>query len=389
MKGKRFYLNERILVLLFALTLGSGLAKEPDDRELTPGEVTGDLVESKFTYQGVLSESGVPVSGARDMNFRLFSNSACTTAVSGNILMPGVEIDEGIFTVELPVSATYLNGQGLWLEIICEGASIACQEILPTPYALSLRPGARIVGEQTNWDAIHAENTATTGQSYGVYGRSYSTIGRGVNGYVSANEGESYGIYGRSDSSSGAGVYARGIDAGADLVLAGNANTNLGDDGRIVSDPDYSSSDMHLITNDGVRIDLDNDADGEDADFEIRDKDDTIIFNVDESGAVTYGGAGIPAFPRPSYDSGWLSVAKGEDVDCPHNLGGDVINYVVDMTCKSTDSDINNRGVSGSSNKADSYGTWWSDLTTSAITIHRWDEDADCPNVRLRIWVYP
>lgn len=81
-------------------------------------------------------------------------------------------------------------------------------------------------------------------------------------GYASSESGQTSGVYGRSDSVSGAGVYARGLDGGADLILGGNAHTTLGDDGRITSDPDYESSDILLVTNDGIRIDLDADNSG-------------------------------------------------------------------------------------------------------------------------------
>jgi len=158
--------------------------------------------------------------------------------------------------------------------------------------------------------AVYGYATAASGENYGVYGKSDSTDGRGVRGYATAYSGETYGVSGQSDSTAGtgvlgctsalsgetyggrfvshstngAGVYARGRDSGADLILGGNADTLLGDDGRIYSDPIYNSSDIYLIVNDGVRIDLDENGDGEDADFEIRDKDNNLIFNVDESG---------------------------------------------------------------------------------------------------------
>jgi hypothetical protein len=390
MKRKRIYVSVCVLGLLLALTLGVVLAQEPDDREQPQGALAVEaVVNSKFTYQGMLREDGTPVSGTRDMVFRLSSNASCTNTVGGDISMPGVQVNEGVFSVELSVSPTYFDGQGLWLSIQIDGVTIGCQEILPVPYALSLRPGARISGEQANWDALHAENTATTGQSYGVYARSYAPMGRGVYGYASTDSGAAYGAYCRSDSSSGAGVYARGYDAGADLILGGNADTTAGDDGRIVSDPNYASSDILLITNDGIRVDLDEDGDGEDADFEIRAGDNTLVFNVDESGAVSFGGTGIAAFPRPAYDSGWVSLGQGATVNRTHNLGGDEDNYVVDLTCKNGGGGINNWGVGGDANSTEYYGAWWSDLSTSAITIHRWDDDTDCPSVRVRIWVYP
>jgi hypothetical protein len=392
MKGKKGLLSIGILVLILVITLGNGLAKEDADRDKPQGElVIEGIVSSKFSYQGILHESGTPVNGTRDIVFHLFSDDSCTTFVGGSISMPGVQVVDGFFSVELPVSSSYFSGQALWLDIQVDGTVVGCQEILPVPYAISLRPGARIEGLQANWDAIHAVNTAETGQSYGIYARSNSTSGRGVYGYASAVTGVTYGVYGRSESSSGAGVYARGIDDGADLLLGGNANTTLGDDGRILSDPDYPSSDIHLITNDGLRIDLDQDFDEEDADFEIRAGDDTLIFNVDESGTITFGGSGIAAFPRPAYDSGWATLSQGVSANRTHNIGGNVENYVVDLTCRriSGGAGINNWGLGGDVNSPDEYGAWWTNLTTTSIALHRGDNDTDCPQVRVRIWLYP
>jgi hypothetical protein len=144
--------------------------------------------------------------------------------------------------------------------------------------------------ESTSGRGVYGWASAYSGETYGVLGQSDSTDGTGVYGWASAYSGETYGVYGESESTEGAGVVARGRDAGADLILAGNDDTTGGDDGRIHSDPDYSSSDIVLITNDAIRIDLDDDGDGEDADFEIYDKDNNRIFDVDDSGDANIAG---------------------------------------------------------------------------------------------------
>ncbi|MCK4458560.1 MAG: hypothetical protein KAU52_02415 [Methanosarcinales archaeon] len=142
---------------------------------------------------------------------------------------------------------------------------------------------AHTTGNYSN--GVHA---STTGKgSEGVYAYTTGDDSEGVY----ASSAKSYGVFGKSNSAGSAGVYALGKDGGADLILGGNANTEVGDDGKIYSDPAYSSSDIYLITNDGLRIDLDNNGDGEDADFEIYDKDDDRIFDVDESGHVYADGA--------------------------------------------------------------------------------------------------
>jgi hypothetical protein len=105
-----------------------------------------------------------------------------------------VDVDNGLFNAKIPVIRWYFNGQALWVRVRVRPSGgtwdpwmTPRQEILPVPYALSLRPGATIEGEQVDWDAIHAVNTASTGESYGVYGRSHSPEGSG--GYFDGSAG--------------------------------------------------------------------------------------------------------------------------------------------------------------------------------------------------------
>ncbi len=65
-------------------------------------------------------------------------------------------------------------------------------------------------------------NTATTGASYGVYGQSNGTDGRGVVGLAAATTGGAYGVYGQSDSTNGRGV------AGLATATSGSATGVLG-----------------------------------------------------------------------------------------------------------------------------------------------------------------
>ena len=245
MKAVKFLPYVLFIGLLIALagSVGLGLAQEPEppEAEVQPqGEVSiAATVGSKFSYQGVLKEGGSPVTGSRNMTFRLYSDGTCSTQVGSDIVESGVPVADGLFSVELVVTQSDFNGQGLWLEVEVGGTKIGCQEILPVPYALSLRPGAYVRGEQTNGHAIYAYNTATTGSStYGVWGRTassdtgasgvfgqssrgttYGVFGRaggnglsasGVAGEATGTFGQVYGVWGRSASPAGAAIYGSG-----------------------------------------------------------------------------------------------------------------------------------------------------------------------------------
>ena len=74
-------------------------------------------------------------------------------------------------------------------------------------------------------------------------------------------------------------------DSVPDLVLGGNSGSD--DNGIVTTDPDHPGSDLFLRSNDAVIVELDTNGDGEDADFEVRDKDENTLLGVDEDGSVS------------------------------------------------------------------------------------------------------
>lgn len=96
-----------------------------------------------FTYQGLLKQAGLPVTGDADMVFHLWD------AETGGSLYDSygvafIPIVDGLFTVELDFGPDPFEGNACWLEIEVEFPSGVGnwatlnprQEITPTPYAL-------------------------------------------------------------------------------------------------------------------------------------------------------------------------------------------------------------------------------------------------------------
>jgi hypothetical protein len=93
-------------------------------------------------------------------------------------------------------------------------------------------------------------------------------------------------------------------------------------------------------------------------------------------------------FPRPNYDSGWVSIDTGELLTLTHGLGGNVDNYVVDMQFKGTEEfGIHNAGIGGL-HVGFPKGVHWMKLTTSSLEVWRHPTDDYTEQVRIRIWVY-
>jgi hypothetical protein len=116
---------------------------------------------------------------------------------------------------------------------------------------------------------VHGEADGfTNGNGLGVSGLNTSFVG---------GWGGSFG-----SSFVGGGVKALAATENDLSLLVGNRS---GDDGFIGSDPDQASSDIILLSNDAVAVRLDQDANGEDADFEVA-ANGGVVFNVDESGTI-------------------------------------------------------------------------------------------------------
>ena len=240
MKRQRMLISVLVLGLLLVLALGLTQAQgpEPQDEVQPQGDVSiAAMVGNKISYQGVLKENAQPVTDSRDMTFRLYSDDTCSTQVGSDIVKSGVEVTNGLFSVDLDVTHSDFNGQGLWLEVEIGGTQIGCQEILPVPYALSLRPGATISGTLPVLTArggeafgqlarleivsivpfiaypvgVYGEGDwgvyGYSADALGVRGKSAGTSGTGVEGFAQATSGTTYGVYGIAQSPDGYGGY--------------------------------------------------------------------------------------------------------------------------------------------------------------------------------------
>ncbi|GAF93832.1 unnamed protein product, partial [marine sediment metagenome] len=236
-----------LLALLVSVRGATGQGPELEANSQPRGDISiTATVKGLISYQGMLKEDGTPVTGNRDMMFRLYSDGACMTLVD-EIPRDRVPVREGLFSVQLDVDHSHFNGQALWLEVEVNGTAIVCQEILPVPYALSLRPGADIRGDPSGGHAvINAENegdgpglAGASKNGNGVVGYSASSDGvlgltsstdAGILGWATATRGETAGVVGRSDSDRGVGVCGNAHSESGETygVLGWNASTTEG-----------------------------------------------------------------------------------------------------------------------------------------------------------------
>ena len=115
---------------------------------------------TSFTYQGRLSDGSTPANGTYDMKFRLVDSGGNPQGSPDTVTFdsPGVQVTNGVFTVQLDFGAGAFNGAARFLEISVRQHSAdpgspaytaltPNQQITSTPYSIrSLTAGSADTG---------------------------------------------------------------------------------------------------------------------------------------------------------------------------------------------------------------------------------------------------
>jgi len=340
-----------------------------------------------FTYQGRLIDANSAAEGLYDFQFKLFddANTITGTQLGSPIDINELDVIDGYFTVELDFGSDVFDGDARWLEIgvrsydPCDVNAFTTlsprQEVTPVPYAIYAQTSgyaetagggisgsgtanyiAKFTGPNTLGDsAIYEEagnvGIGTTGpeEKLDVDGKvivrgkalkviggpgSYLQVGMQPLGYYTTfsyeSDGSMYDTYIRNTCGKG---------VGCDLIL----DFPYGNVGIGTTSPDEK---VHVTGNTKVEGDL-------------------VVTGAYRGSIGPNGGA---PFPRPAYDSGWVTAT--DSITLFHNIGGNVDNYVVDGQMKAAEMGLCHYN--------------YRNLTTNSIILHVYETGT----VRVRIWVY-
>jgi hypothetical protein len=153
-------------VVSFCWVVGTG------EQKVAYAEFTIEPMPTTISYQGRLLKDGVPVTGTlKQLKFQLLhkKDNKFEVVNGGEELRvkleegeDGVKVTNGIFTAKIEVDVmnvlAYFDGRALWLKLVDGeftpngGSSESIgpfpeQQLLPAPYALTLRPGTIISGD--------------------------------------------------------------------------------------------------------------------------------------------------------------------------------------------------------------------------------------------------
>ncbi|MBE0567845.1 MAG: hypothetical protein IH621_17965 [Krumholzibacteria bacterium] len=172
-------------------------------------------VGSAFSYQGQLVLDGVPVSGLVDLQFYLYDAEVSGTLVDTGRQLQAVNVDQGVFTVQLDWGASVFDGNERWLEIRVRNphdlsnsqpftALAPRQRISAVPYALHALNGGG-GGGGGFWEAAGTAIRNTNTGFVGI-GRTSPVTTAEVFGLQAPGDGFA-GMYIRSDGAAGLPFY--------------------------------------------------------------------------------------------------------------------------------------------------------------------------------------
>ena len=193
MKQRDLFAISGVLVFLLLVVGLAGAFAQAPAAQSAQSLNAADVVSAGINYQGQLTDpGGAPLDGTYKMRFIVYDAKQGGTVV-WNSSNQDVQVQNGLFNVKLAVDQADFDGQALWLSIIVEGETLSPrQEILPAPYALSLRPGADIVGESIGpSDAVVAGYAPATGTAF--FADAHGGAG------LFADSESSYGVWGSSN----------------------------------------------------------------------------------------------------------------------------------------------------------------------------------------------
>ena len=142
------YLVIAFLLAAITFVFGSVVTGQENEPEANPASVSDSLaVDSSFTYQGRLDDSGGPVNGNCDFRFSLWDAANGGSQVGGNHEVANVTVTEGNFTAVVndadQFGGSAFDGSNRWLQIEarCPAGSGSYttltprQEVTAAPYA--------------------------------------------------------------------------------------------------------------------------------------------------------------------------------------------------------------------------------------------------------------
>ena len=207
------------------------------------GEIEGGppLTDS-FTYQGYFEQSGSPANGYFDFAITIWDSETLGVQIASTQALDNILVNDGLFTFHLMPNVSMnevFNGARRWLQVAIRKhgtttwTTLPRQPVTASPYAWSLRPGAKVEAEMDG-NVFYVKNTGQGGAIYASSSRStgvtisathtsdgYAVLGSTAGGYPAVggwNTGGGNGVWGHSATGNGIVGYTASTSTGIGVL---------------------------------------------------------------------------------------------------------------------------------------------------------------------------
>lgn len=194
------------IVLLVVLMMSGSTLARPLEAPLGTG----------FTFQGKLTDGGVPANGLYDFEFKLYDDLNFGEQVGSTITQGDVTVTGGLFTVQLDFGDVF-DGTTLFLDIgVRPGASVGAytaltprQPLSPTPYAIhaSKSPWSGLTGVPAGFaDGVDDNTVYSAGSGLLLTGGVFNVTGAPWSGLTGVPAGFADGLDDNTTYTAGDGL---------------------------------------------------------------------------------------------------------------------------------------------------------------------------------------
>lgn len=197
---------------------------------------------TSFTFQGRLTDAGVPANGVYDLNFYLYDAAAGGSQVGPVQTKGDVTVSAGLFTVTLNFGDVF-HGAQFYLDIqVRPGTSTGAYTILSPREPIGAVPNASYASTAGGLDLPIDTATSVNGSLFRIENTSTEPNSVGIVGETKSSGGSAAGVVGRAISgAAGASAGVRGINESTGSpswgVLGQTAGSGYGVQGGSVSGP--------------------------------------------------------------------------------------------------------------------------------------------------------
>lgn len=147
---------------------------------LLAGQLSAAPLETAFSYQGQLNETGSPANGSYDFQLELFDAASNGNSVAGPITVDDAAVSQGLFTLELDFGMDAISAEQLWLQVGVRGGGSSGSFTTLTPRTkLTAGPAALYALAAGVAESVALGNVitvATVGGDYGSVAQALDSI---------------------------------------------------------------------------------------------------------------------------------------------------------------------------------------------------------------------